>query len=240
MGQLFSWFKIFLSHIPKTLYNILFSLYYKIFYRNIEIGYDYKGLIFNKSHFNKLILFIHGRGGSASCFKMMSTKMLEKKEFKDWNMVAIQSQKTSLADQEKFVSSWIEKSGYDEIVIVGLSKGGLLGINLALNHESIKKVITICSPLHGTIAANYFLSKKNKEYNDLKYCSALHDDLEREISNKDVEIFHFIPRKDYFIYPNSSSFYEKTSPLKIFEVNSDHIGLPFNEKVCEKVSEWIQ
>lgn len=239
MGQMFSWFKIFLSHIPKTIVNILFSLYYKIFYRNIEIGYNYTGLIFNKSHFNKLVLFIHGRGGSASCFKMMSNTILEKKQFKDWNMVAIQSEKSSLDDQEKFVSSWIEKSGYDEIVVVGLSKGGLLAVNLALKHESIKKIITICSPLHGTIAANYFLSKKNKEYEDLKYSSPLHERLEKEISARGVDIYHIIPQKDYFIYPNTSSFYEKTSPLKIFEVNSDHIGLPFNKKVCEKVSEWI-
>jgi len=239
MGRLLSWFMIFLSHVPKTILNSFFSLYYKFFYRNQDIGYDYKGLIFNKSHFNKLVLFIPGRGGSASCFKLMTEKILKQGQFNDWNMVAIQVEKNSLSDQEKYVSNWIEQSGYDEIIVVGLSKGGLLAVNLALKHKCIKKVITICSPLHGTFAANYFLSKNNKEYEDLRYSSSVHEELERDIATSDVEIYHIIPQKDYFIYPSTSSFYKKTSPQKIFEINSDHIGLPFNHKVCDKIVEWI-
>lgn len=239
MKELINLIGIFLSHIPKTIVGIFYSIFYKFFNRNVEIGHGYKGLIFNTSHFNKLILFIHGRGGSSSCFKKMADEINKNGEFKDWNMIAIQYEKNSLKDQEKYVGDWIEKSGYDEIIVIGLSKGGLLAVNLSLKFESIKKIITISSPLYGTFTANYFLSKKNKEYKDLSYSSELHKELEHDFSEKNIEMFHIIPKKDFFIYPSSSSFYRKTPPNNIFETDCDHIGLPFNDIVCKKVKSWI-
>lgn len=71
-----------------------------------------------------------------------------------------------IADQAKLVKSFIDRNNLTKVIILGHSKGGLIGKYLLAfyNYDlRIKKVIAINSPFHGTKAASYLPFGSHKE-----------------------------------------------------------------------------
>lgn len=73
----------------------------------------------------------------------------------------------NVADSAKIVSDFIEKNNLKNVVIVGRSKGGLIGkyILVHFNKENrVKGMIAIATPFYGSKLANYYKFIKSNEY----------------------------------------------------------------------------
>lgn len=131
----------------------------------------------------------------------------------------------------------IEENNLQNIVIVGHSKGGLIGKYLLLSEKSkdrIKGLIAIATPFHGSSMGNFIPHSSMKE---LSSKSDIIDYLEKhsEVNSKIVSI---IPSYDNHVWHPKGSYLEGAMENIKVEVAGHHKILN-DKKVWNKIAECI-
>lgn len=122
------------------------------------------------------------------------------------------------------------------IVLIGLSKGGLTAVQYQFTYPSkIQKVITISSPLQGTKVAKYHPTCQLSR-NELGYQSPFIVNLNSQV-NRSI-LYSIVPTCDHIIIPTSSA-YLKGSTFYVYRGLYSHSGILYSPDVISKVLSWI-
>lgn len=248
-------FRNFLITMPSIIYHGILSMMQKFKYDEKE------DIIFNSINTNNLILFVHGYHGHPCNFFPLVRNIFELDPSikNEWNIRAISLNKfddykdNTVTKEAQLIEDYLENNKYDKVILIGLSKGGLVCTTVyASSKSNIQKVITIASPLMGTKSCDLFLPKildsisGNLDYvrNDLCYYSSTSSNtLDILIEKKDAHIFHIVPKYDHMIYPSSTAMYSFVSEGNVFRCDDafySHIGVPYNKKIAASIVDWIK
>lgn len=229
-------------------------------YNNDELG----TIHYNRTTTKKLILFVHGLGGGTSDFDNLFSNIKNMDNLlEEYNILSIRLSNSTIDDDANtLILDFIQDPSFDNIIIVGLSRGGLVATcafykllisdNVAMNNNKnkIKKIITICSPLYGTKTCDLFsplIRGKNQDkvdsLTDLYYQSDLCVKIATTLLENDCRIiYHIVPKYDHMIYPTDSSKYDFTSNSQIYTYDGfvySHVGILYSKEVCDKIVDWI-
>ncbi len=207
-----------------------------------------------------VIVFVHGRNSNSEQFKKVIQYLERQSEESNLsNFTTLNSKKyhlipinlgptaytTFIEDADTLTS--ILQAITQPIILIGVSKGGVICMEFASrNDERIKAVVTISSPLKGTLATfpfEYLPESYNVVANEFKY----RGDVVTKLQNK-VEkgykgsIFHVVPTYDHLIVPSSSSYYESTPSSCIYEYKGydNHCLIQNNDEVLVFLNNVIQ
>lgn len=136
----------------------------------------------------------------------------------------------------KIVRSIIDENNLKEVVIVGHSKGGLIGKYLLIHQnkdEKIKKVIAIGAPFSGSKLANYTLGKS---FEELTPQSKIIQEMKRNVKIN-LRITSIIPSFDTRVWHKKGSFLQGAKNIKI-KVNGHH-KIVFDKDVIEKIIDLL-
>ena len=220
-------------------------------------------IIFNQTETDNLLLLVHGYHGHPCNFNplinnMCSTKPNLKNE---WNIVAINLNQyenyteNTVQNEANIVLDYIRNCKKTNIVLVGLSKGGLVCTTAySIDPNLITKVITISSPLRGTRSCDLYLPKildlinGNLDYvrNDLGFgsstsCNTLN--ILANVNDCHNKIYHIVPTYDHMIYPEDAAKYPFTKPENVYTYYSlaySHNGIPFNKEIADVITKWLK
>jgi len=122
-----------------------------------------------------------------------------------------------------------------EIILIGLSKGGVVVARYVTTicDKRIKKVITISSPLHGTIMTE-LLPKDSLIHRDIGYLSELVRNTAAAITQCSVPIYHIVPRWDHIIIrsTDSDNIYHYTGFYS-------HMGITHSHEIAHVIIKWL-
>jgi len=229
-------FGIFLWHFiltgPSIIWHGLASLYHRI--------HSVPPVIPTLSN-KDVIVFVHGRGGHHSNF---NTLMSNLKRHLSHELIAIDlghNQYTTIDTDVSVLSAAMKSLENCRITLIGLSKGGLTAMRYAttMKDPRIRNIITISSPLHGTLATKFLISScmANKE---LGYKSELTQEIAANISDN-YNIYHIVPRYDHIIIPTSSTYYNTTIKDRIYRYEGyySHLGISHNSNIAKVIVSWL-
>ena len=191
----------FLVTLPVCILNLPFQLWNKYQHWN-----DGQMILHQEIEGADMIVFVHGRNGHSSSFTPL-IKNLQKLGVQK-SMISVNlgpTATTSVKDDSATLHRLLE--GIEpNIILVGLSKGGLVVSDYVASYPSrnVSKVITISSPLNGTLPADYFMTKNHIARIELGYKSKFTQELQARLP-PDVKFFHIVPTWDHFIIPTSSA-----------------------------------
>lgn len=150
---------------------------------------------------------------------------------------SIQSFRNKLSTRIKDLS---KELGKEEFYLIGHSMGGLVCIASALEKTgniSIKKVITIGSPIHGTKAAKLAIGECAREMEkDSSFTQSLAEKMQQCAT---TEFFHIGSKTDQLVFPASSSFLRKDRDHVCLVEGVGHVGMMASKKVHQKLSEYL-
>lgn len=234
--------------LPSVVYHGIINIIHKQPYKS------YPKIAFNIVDSPNLILLIHGYNGNASNFIPLVDNLLLNYYMKlNYNIVGINLPKipnncplTTIEFESQYVQSFLESSPkFTNVILIGLSKGGLICSHLlSLKHQlpQIKKIITISSPLLGTLSADKFLFDSCKVKKELCYQSSITKDLEMKLQKYGEFIYHIIPRYDYMLTPSNVCYYEFTPESNKFYydgIKYSHVGITYSPDIIEPLFHWI-
>lgn len=153
------------------------------------------------------LIFVHGLGGGRGDFLLMSRYLRFKGRERSYR---IKFQKGQSIDQmaaslARFVRDVKKATRQRRVEIVAHSLGGLVARAALMEHglrESVKTLITLGTPHHGTHPARYIHSKNIR---DLRPGSRLLQKLNRKRWPKRVRGVTFWSRNDLFVLPPESA-----------------------------------
>jgi len=132
----------------------------------------------------------------------------------------------------KYISKYIEDNKLEDVVIIGHSKGGLIGKYILVNENNKKNVIgliTISTPFLGSLMANYFKFLKSNEFEPknklLKELWSHH-----EVNKRIIAIF---PKIDNVVWVKNSSL--EGALENIYLNTSGHHRILFDKSAQEKI-----
>ncbi len=138
----------------------------------------------------------------------------------------------------KKIRDVLEENNLKDVILVGHSKGGILGKYLLLNEDPekrVKGVIAIASPFHGSHAGSFIphsgIAELHPTSDIIKY---LTDHI--EVNNKIVSIN---PSYDNHVWHEQGSFLEGALENVNVDVAGHHTVL-YDKKVWKIVVEWIE
>lgn len=247
----------FLLTLPSILYHGAKSLIQKYKCNNK------KDIIFNEVNTKNLILLVHGYHGHPCNFIPLVNNLVEiNPKINDiWNIRAVNLNQfdnynnNTVENEAQLITNYLELTEFSNVILIGLSKGGLVCAKVyANNNFNIKKLITISSPLVGTRACDLFLPKMldcisgnlDTVRNDLGYksstsCNTLNALFKSEECSKS-NIYHIVPQYDHLIFPPSAAMYDFVKEENIMRYNNisySHIGMPFNKEIATSINNWI-
>lgn len=253
-------FRNFLLTLPSIIYHGSRSLIEKFKHHQKD------DIIYNAVETNNLILFVHGYHGHPCNFNPLVNNliMLNHALLESWNIRAVNlNQFTNYEDntvknEAMLILNYLEVTEFKNVILIGLSKGGLVCTHAYSIHDPvkhfIKKIITMSSPLNGTRSCDLYLPKILDYVNgnldsvrdDLGYssstsCNTLNTLLTNHNINKDC-IYHIVPEYDHLIYPSSTAMYSFVKADNIFthtKISYSHIGIPFNLEIAAQINLWI-
>jgi pimeloyl-ACP methyl ester carboxylesterase len=226
----FTFFLYVLITLPSLVYHSVYNLYVRLTH-NTKYNDLPKGV-------HDVIVFIHGRGGHYTNFLPLMYK-LQNTSYKllafdlgnnchnsiQQDVECIYKQLNPLMDQ------------ISNIILVGLSKGGLTAIEYTLTYPNkIKMIITVSSPLNGTYVASYqpFCNMTRKE---LGYKSPLTEQIKEK--SKDLNIFSIVPLFDHLIIPPDSARFPH-SECYFYEGYYSHSGIIHAPEVIQAIIKRIK
>ncbi len=134
-----------------------------------------------------------------------------------------------------------QKTGRDDLVLIGHSMGGLVSSWYAAKlapEDKVLDVITIGSPLNGTHVAKIALGPNGKE---MRPGSPLIEDLQQEIANnRRIHFYHIASKVDQLIFPHGSALIGMHPEKEYLVEDIGHMTLLFSPRVVDKVAEWIR
>ena len=189
----------------------------------------------------KTIVFLHGKGGDPCNFDFIVKYLLKNKKkynifvpyLGDNNTTSIEDDANTLLNRLK-----IRNIPLDNIVLVGLSKGGLVAAYFATNFHSVNKIITISSPMLGTKMADLHWDKNVRDA--LGYMNKSAVDLSQTANTN--RYYHIVPKYDHVITPTEVAYYPSTPSSNIYCYSGlhSHIGVTHSTDICDKIISWIE
>jgi triacylglycerol esterase/lipase EstA (alpha/beta hydrolase family) len=207
----------------------------------------------------RLIVLVHGRGGRPEDFnplkknlKKLGVKSYMKSIDLGYNRHTSVVQDAELLGQK--MDELVEYYKPESVVLVGLSKGGLVCSYYALHNQTLSalpvpltKVITISSPLRGTRVAGLIPNDKSVTKQELSYRSDFVErlsDKARRHQKKPLgfKFYHLVPAWDHLIVPTSAGAYPSTPTSQMYRYNGliGHIGITFSYAVAKQVHAWLE
>lgn len=190
------------------------------------------------------ILLVHGYLHNSSGWILMKKK-LEAKGHKVFtiNLGSPLSSIESYAEKVKKKAQDIAKlTNRQDLILIGHSMGGLVSTKYAVDlapEGTVKKVITIGTPLYGSPFAPIGIGKCAKQ---MKKGSPFLKDLHKKMEGKEKEIafFHMASQTD-LIVPADRAIRNNTPTerTRVFS-NLGHIGLLYSRRVAESVMEYLK
>ncbi|MFA6118740.1 MAG: alpha/beta fold hydrolase [Parachlamydiales bacterium] len=139
---------------------------------------------------------------------------------------------------DKKVNQILTKTKSKDLILIGHSMGGVIASYYALNiaeKNTVSDVITIGSPLKGTIMARFGIGDSAKE---MRSDSTFIKDLKEKIKNeKEINFYHIATKTDQLIIPYNSAV---IGNKKHYIINGlGHGALLYSRKVNDKISFWL-
>lgn len=122
------------------------------------------------------------------------------------------------------------------VVLVGLSRGGLLAARYAAQHpDRVRAVITIAAPMQGTRTVPPLAWRGVA---DLRWRGELARATERDTR---APVFHVVPRFDHLIQPVEAARWPSTPDARVYRHTgfASHFGLADRVDVAFRVAGWI-
>lgn len=219
--------------LPSTLYHSLYNLYMRRFHTHSYITLP------DGSH--DVIICIHGRNAHPADFNYFINKI---KPHTDYQILSFYLGPTVNSSIYKDVDALYEQvlplmDKINNIILIGLSKGGLIAVQYAIKHPTkIKKIITVSSPLNGTNMANYILFNDTVK-KELSYESEFTQDVMKK--SEHLPIYSIVPRFDSLIIPNHSAFFRHSFDKCYFYMGYySHSGILYAPEVINTIIAWIK
>jgi triacylglycerol esterase/lipase EstA (alpha/beta hydrolase family) len=219
---------------PSIVYHSLYDMRLRSTSKILHNSLPLSSSIDEEKH--DVIVCIHGRGGHPSDFQHLIGKL---QLYTNHKFLAfhLNNSHTKVSEDALTLKELLDPlmNQIKSIVLIGLSKGGLIAIKFALNCNLVKKIITVSSPLNGTyIANNYpFCSNTRKE---LAYNSDLTQELREQ--SKGLEIYSIVPKFDHMIIPTDSSYYPHSTTY-FYTGHYSHAGIIYAPEVIDQIKDWI-
>jgi len=228
----------FIMTFPSFLYHIIPHMYNRYKYR-------LDGPIVNHQFTTgtDIIIFIHGRNGVHSHFIPL-IENLKKIGIKQ-SMIAINlgpNGDTSVIDDSIILHNLLEEFSAMKIILVGLSKGGLVVCDYVASYQpaNVLAVITISSPLNGTLIADYFLPSSHIARIELGYRSSFAQILKERLPTN-IPFFHIVPRWDHMIIPTSSASIDNPNHKSKYYLGlHSHNDITYAPEVAQFIADWIK
>jgi pimeloyl-ACP methyl ester carboxylesterase len=222
-------------HIVMTFPSMVYHGILNSYNRSITTGQDTSPLTCEK-----VVIFVHGRGGDPVDFNPMISMIKEKYLLPEYDLRTVylwDTHFTTISEDVVNLRNHLSKYNDCSIVLVGLSKGGPIITEYAPTDPRVNKVITISAPLHGTKLANLiFWSSLVRE--DYKY-----GERKNPISPEcDIKTYHVVPRWDHIIIPTNVAKYKDTPMNNIFHYDGyySHQGIQYDPIITKIITNWIK
>jgi len=202
-----------------------------------------------KSDDNSVVVFVHGRNGHDSSF--YDTIKGLKKLGVNKTLITVYlgpTGKTSVVEDTNTLYNLIKQIGAKKVILVGLSKGGLTVSNYVATYgtANVSAVITISSPLGGTLTASYLMKPiewicgQHIARTELGYQSDFTIDLEERLP-ADIPFFHVVPTWDHLVIPVSSASIKGPNHIsRVFdEKYYSHLNIQSSPRVLKWIAELI-
>lgn len=231
---------IIIYHFIRTIKSINFifiTFYHKTF---PELKYD---LPLNDKN---VVVFIHGRNGHYNDFKYLINNINSLNQLTDLYILRTvdlgNTGYTSIDEDVFTLQNKLNIYNNCNITLVGHSKGGVIGLRYMTkkNDARIKKIITISSPLKGTLSASLFpLSSP------VRTALGFNNKISQEIENDIVDfnsIYHIVPTWDHLIIPTSSAKYNNTpeSNIYYYKDSYSHGTLQYSLEIAQVISDFVR
>ena len=132
-----------------------------------------------------------------------------------------------------------EETNRSDVIIIGHSMGGLVGSHYATkiaDENSVTDVITIASPLYGTIMARLGVGKSAKEMRrNSDFVRNLREDI---INSSNIRFYHIATKTDQLVIPYQSSILNEKSNNYILN-GIGHASLLYSKKVNRQITKWL-
>jgi triacylglycerol esterase/lipase EstA (alpha/beta hydrolase family) len=203
----------------------------------------------------KCIVYIHGRGDNVGQFNSIANIIRDTTDF-NYLLVNLDQRDNPVHDDViktrdqiyHHFKSLLDKGLDLDITLVGISKGGVTAASLIANHCGDKRVhysklITIASPLNGTVLANYAFWTNAKA--DLSFGNIHAQNVKFELANLasdgKLRTYHVTNQFDNIVIPANMSAYKFTSSKTYKHRNlTSHNAIQDHPTVVAKVVEWIK
>ncbi len=128
----------------------------------------------------------------------------------------------------------------EDLILVGYSLGGLVSAYYAAEvakKGTVKKIITIASPLKGTVAAHIALGRSGRE---MLPGSRLIEVLNADIFYRlDLDFYHIATYMDLFVRPYDSAILRNNPEKEYIVRNVGHAAMLYSWRVNRKLAEWL-
>lgn len=235
---------------PSLIYHTLYNKYRSHVYANSNVDVNIG------SNEEIIVMFIHGRNGSRTDFDPLIENI---KKYTDSNTQKVKlddnfyildtvdlgpTAHSSIDDDSNVLKQKLENYHNSSIILVGLSKGGVVAMRYATaeNDSRIKKVITISSPVKGTMVASLFPSDSSVCMNLGFQCPIVKQINDMRIQ-KQIKTYHIVPKWDQLIIPSHCAKYDDVPDSQIYYYDGckySHSGIGYSEDVCLHIIDWIK
>jgi len=210
-------------------------LYNKLMYYN-----DTSIVVHQKIDNENAVVFVHGRNGHSNHFDKMIKGLI--KLGVNRTLIAINlgpTGLTSVNEDTKTLDNILKKIGTKKIILVGLSKGGLTVSNYVATYgtANVTAIITISSPLDGTMVTDNLLPEKHIARIELGYKSNFTQELKNRLPTN-IPFYHVVPTWDHVIIPCNSASIE--GPNHESKVHNDKYYSHLNIQNAPDVIDWIR
>jgi len=134
----------------------------------------------------------------------------------------------------------IEKeTGSRQVILVGHSMGGLVSLCYSLfidKKDTVEKVVTLGSPLKGTIMARIGVGACARQ---MQRGSDFLKKLKQEYDNTSINAYHLVTKKDELVIPYTSGLLSKDETRHCTLDHMGHIELLYSKKIEDQVVYWI-
>lgn len=139
----------------------------------------------------------------------------------------------------KIVRSIIDKNNLEKVIIIGHSKGGIVGKYLLVhenNDDKIIRLIAIAAPFSGTNIVNHLPYKSFKELSPKsRIIKELNSNSNSKVNSKIVSI---MPEFDNHVWQEKGSYLEGALNIKV-SIKGHH-KIVFDKDVIRKITELIE
>jgi triacylglycerol esterase/lipase EstA (alpha/beta hydrolase family) len=226
----------FITTLPICLYNLPFQIWNKYQHWN-----DGSYVLHQEIPDADVIIFVHGRNGHSSSFTYLAENLKKLGIQKSMISVNLGPTGSTSVTQDSFTLHRLLQDFEQKIILVGLSKGGLIVSDYVATYGSnnVRSVITISSPLNGTLSADYFMPADHIARIELGYQSNFTQELKSRLP-LDVNFFHIVPTRDHFIIPTSSASIEGPNhESKIYDGYYSHVDIAWDPQIAKYIANWV-